>query len=336
MTNLSWPVNSRNVERLHKAIATGAVKGDFLPAVYVVEPTSRCNLACVMCPNSRLPDSKLGDATLEELASTFAVIAPYAELVMLYFMGESTLHPEFVRLLDSARASIAGRIALSTNANRMTDVQIDSILSNVDLLILPIDRWNPTMYERIRRGSKFEDVVANAEELLRRRGGSPSPTIVVKGLDIDLPLRPEESVVGNEALNFASYWTDRGAVPLSGWLNTWAGQMPNLLKLASRPNPYEGSTRVPCADLWFKMVINWQSQVVLCCHNWDYSVPLGRLGERGLLDVWHSDYIASLRASHVGGKYDCTTLCRTCREWGEPSELDAYLRLNTDDLFQVF
>jgi MoaA/NifB/PqqE/SkfB family radical SAM enzyme len=283
-----------------------------------------------------LPNAKLGDAEVEELAGTFAAIAPYAELVMLYFMGESTLHPEFIRILELARSTIRGRIALSTNASKMSTGIMDAILTNTDLLILPIDRWSPVAYERIRRGSKFDEVVENAHELLRRRGDGIDPTIVIKGLDIVLPKESRDIKLEEETQQFISYWQERGAVPLAGWLNTWAGQMPNLLRLASKPNPYEGSARVACADLWFKMVINWQGKTVLCCHNWDYSVPLGRLDDEGLIGVWQSEYLASLRAAQLRGDYDCTSICATCREWGEPSELDSYLRLDMNDLFQVF
>lgn len=77
-------------------------------------------------------------------------------------------------------------------------------------------------------------------------------------------------------------------------------------------------------------------EVVLCCHNWNYSVKLGEFDAGNILSLWQSPDLVSLRQSHLRGEYDCTPICYECREWAEPSELDSYLRLDVDDLFRVF
>ena len=289
-----------------------------------------------MCPNSKLTGSQLGHADLASLQATFHQIAPYAELTMLYFMGETTLHPSFRELMYSARATLKGSIALSSNAFAWNEEIMKTILDTVDVLVVPIDRWEKSAYETIRRGSKFDVVVEHAERLLQLRGGTSRPKVVVKGLDIHLPREGHSHDVDGEASRFRDYWLTRGAVPLAGWLNTWAGQMPNLLRLSSVPAPYSATRRTPCADLWFKMVINWQGKVVLCCHNWDYSIEISRLNGRTLSDAWSSMRITAARAGHARGDYFVESICGSCREWGEPQELESYLRLNDDDLFRVF
>ena len=315
-------------------MAAGSLTGEFMPAVFVVEPTSRCNLNCIMCPNSRLSESDLGDATLADMRAAFESIAPYAELTMLYFMGESTLHPAFTDVMRLAREKLSGRIVLSTNASALADPVLSAIVESCDLVIVPIDRWDSAHYARIRRLATFDDVVANAERLLRRRGSSPSPTVVVKALDIN-PRRSDGPIPESEIASFDSHWLERGAIPLHGWLDTWAGQMPGLIQLSSGPTPYVAERRQPCADLWFKAVINWRGEVVLCCHNWDYSVQLGTVSS-GLRETWHSATLQQLRRDHLSGNFGCTSICSTCREWGEPDELEAYLEPSGERLYQVF
>lgn len=327
-------VNPKNIELLRQAISTSTPEGSFLPSVFVMEPTSVCNLNCVMCPNSELEEDLLGYANLEAWNRSLDKIAPTAELIMLYFMGESTLHPDFVRMLVSARERTDARIVLSTNCLKLSPEIIDAIVGNTDLVICCIDRWNREAYEKTRRGSDFDEVVRNTKKILSANSGEASPTVVVKSLDIRYGSETTSDLQA-EAEEFHAFWTDLGAVALSGWLNSWAGQMVHIRKLAEEKTPYELSERTPCADLWFKMVVNWKQEVVLCCHNYDSSVVLGTLNSSSVAEIWHSEAAVASRASQAARQFDIH-ICGGCREWGEPDELDAYLRLDERSLYRVF
>ena len=87
-------LNPTNLENIRAAYLNKVPSGDFFPSVFVLEPISNCNLACVMCPNSKLGPEKLGHISLEEFKSVVSKIAPYAEHVMLYFMGEPLHTPK--------------------------------------------------------------------------------------------------------------------------------------------------------------------------------------------------------------------------------------------------
>lgn len=324
-----------NVAAIRDAIREGRSKGDFLPAVYVLEPTNRCNVDCIMCPNSDFADHELGDIALDEFSRIVSAISPTAELTMLYFLGEPTVHPAFTDLLKIARGGLKGRIVVSTNATKMSSAHIDALIKNTDVILVCIDRWDRESYERIRRGSSFDEVVRTTERILAARGTGSSPLVVVKMLDIN-PRPGTREAWKTEVTEFQRYWTAKGAIALSGWLNTWAGQFIQLDRLRSQPTPYSSGNRVACADLWFKMVINWRGEVPMCCHNWNSSIPLGDVNTRSIEAVWQGPEVVRLRDSHAHGDYTCTSLCQSCKEWARADELDAYLRLNTDDLYVVF
>ncbi len=328
-------VNSDNLGVLTDAMNLGLVKGDFHPAVYVIEPTNRCNVNCIMCPNSRFANDQLGDIDEAVFCRIAEQIAPFAELAMLYFLGESTLHPNFPLLLSIARKTPHGRIVVSTNGLDLSDQVIASLVGNVDLVIICIDRWNAAAYEKIRKGSNFARAVACVERLVAARLGASTPTIVVKTLDIGLP-GDSTQLLNDENRAFVEFWNERGALPLSGWLNTWAGQLPGLRRLARQSTPYLNLPRSPCSDLWFKMVINWRGEVPICCHDWSSSIVLGDLTKNTVLEVWHSDAIASLRAAHIRGNYGSNSLCSNCTEWGTREEMLSYVNLTEDDLYRVF
>lgn len=330
-------VNPKNLLSLRNAIGKGEASGDFLPAVYVVEPVSECNLRCIMCPNHLLKASDIGHAKLSNLQGVFGAIAPTAELTMLYFMGEPTVHAELPAILKSARATLQGRIVVSTNGQNVLEAQIDALLSGADIVIVPIDRWDSEQYAKIRRGGDFSRVVQFAERLLYRRGGEASPEVIVKMLDLNINAASRE-VWNAETTAFREYWSSRGALPLTGWVDSWAGQLPNLLKLTAAGSPYSQSMRTSCADLWFKMVVNWQGEVVLCCHNFDYSVKLGTgiATPHDIRRIWHSTTLVKYRESQVQGDFANPRICASCREWGEPGELDAYLGHDPEDYYRIF
>jgi hypothetical protein len=318
-----------NVAKIRSAYSAMQAGGDFLPSIFVLEPTSNCNVNCIMCPQSKLADSLLGEIDLATAKRVFSAISSVAELVMLYFMGEPLQHSNFRDFLSLARQNIKGSLVLSTNAMLLDEGKANDIIENqIDIVICCIDRWDRSAYEEIRRGANFTTVVANTKRLLEMRGNGQTK-IIVKALDIGMPK--------SEADEFKAYWQARGAIPLVGWVDTWAGQFPGLANLSETKAPYTGVRRVACADLWFKMVINWEGQAVLCCHNYDYSHPLGHVQAfEDLYEIWQGDELRNLRSAHLRGMFSCTKLCSSCREWGDIQELDVYLRLNEEALSLVF
>lgn len=323
--------NSFNIAATKNAYDSKIVKGAFLPSVYVLEPISHCNLSCVMCPNSKLNADKLGHMELYDFESVLSKISPFAELTMLYFMGEPLQHPDFIALVKLAREKLKGKIVISTNCMLLTsDISNDLIEIGIDVIICCIDHWSKKKYEKIRIGGKFETVVKNVETLLEIKAKHPysNTEIIVKSLDFGFE--------DEEMNNFETYWASQGGIPLIGWVDSWAGQFPELRKLDSQPQPYSKSKRIPCADLWFKMVINWKGDVVLCCHNYDYSIVFGNIITDDLQVIWNSEKIVQFRNSHINKQFNCNTLCAGCTEWGTLQELDTYAGLMKENFNLVF
>src|SRR4051794_9035309 len=131
-----------NLAAIRTAYRDGAATGDFMPAVYVVKPTSECALNCVMCPQSSLPAAKLGEMPIARAEQIAETISPYAELVMLYFMGEPLQHSDFGGFLAAMRRRIKGRLVLSTNAMALDGPRLDAVIAHgIDLVIACVDRF---------------------------------------------------------------------------------------------------------------------------------------------------------------------------------------------------
>lgn len=323
-------VNSLNVKALRAAITSGAVTGSFLPAVYVVEPVSHCNLQCVMCPNGKMTPTNWGDIDIQTFSKLMNAIQPYCEFLMLYWMGEPLLHPHICELLSIARAKIQGRIVVSSNMTVLPDEVADSLLENADVVLCCIDRWEKSAFERVRRGAVFEEVVGNTEKLINRKRSHQECKIIVKALDINSQ--------STEYEKFCEYWKAKGAIPMQAWLNDWAGSLSTLRNAAKVAIPRDVSERSACADLWFKMVVNWRADVQLCCFDWNYTHNLGALsnGSSTLEEIWHSDSLKRLREGHLARNWQTKAICKTCTTWGEIGEFEAYVDFTEESYFRVF
>lgn len=324
-------VNLSNVDIVKESYKSKQIKGSFSPSVFVVEPISNCNLSCIMCPNSELTSEALGFMDIQLFEEIIRKISPYAEHTMLYFMGEPLQHPNIIDILRLARKHLKGIISISTNCMLLNEEISTCLIENrIDLIICCIDHWDKDKYERIRIGGHFETVVSNVERLLeiKAKANIDLTNVIVKSLDFGLEQ--------GEQKEYEDYWRERGAIPLVGWVDSWAGQLSGLKKIKYKPQPYSENKRKECADLWFKMVINWKGEVVICCHNFNYSIMLGNLREQNILEIWQGEKISELRQNHVNHVFNCNRLCEKCSEWGEIGELDTYIELNRKNLNLIF
>ena len=96
--------------------------------IHQIEMTSRCNLRCRYCPSPHLPRPKI-DMTEAYYKQTlrwarhFMIAAGGQRELNLAGIGESTLHPDFVRFVFLAREAMGDGVmlALATNGLLMTD-----------------------------------------------------------------------------------------------------------------------------------------------------------------------------------------------------------------------
>lgn len=323
-------VNRDNTDKIIQSYTIGSNNHNFLPSVFVVEPISFCNLSCVMCPNSKLSANNLGQMTMHNFKNIITQISPFSDLTMLYFMGEPLQHDEISEMIKIAKENLKGRLVISTNCMLLTSDMAEILVENsVDIIICCIDHWDKEKYEKIRIGGNFESVVKNVERLLEiKNTHNKDIKVIVKSLDFGFKKTEREE--------FEKHWTDLGAFPLIGWVDTWAGQLPGLRKINYQLQPYFNQQRTHCADLWFKMVINWRGDVVLCCHNFDYSIVIGNINCNSILEIWNNEQIRNLRADHFNGKFNCNSLCENCTEWGTLEEMKVYSELNNDQLGLIF
>ena len=137
------------------------------PSYLLIEPTSICNLRCVMCfqidetftrdkSNMGLMPWKLFTSVVDQAASHGC------QSITMASRGEPTLHKRFGDMLRYIHSKNLLDTKINTNATKLNDELIHDILkSEVANVTFSVDATDAKTYEKIRVRGKFDEVLSN-------------------------------------------------------------------------------------------------------------------------------------------------------------------------------
>ena len=135
---------------------------------FQIQITSRCNLRCPLCTKqSFASDWVEGDM---EMAVFRAAAAAFPHLRQVYIdaWGEPLIHPRLWEMVAMARAAGCS-VGITTNGTLIDGETARRLACELDVVGISIDGATAPTYERIRRGARFEAVVAGVRELVAAR-----------------------------------------------------------------------------------------------------------------------------------------------------------------------
>jgi MoaA/NifB/PqqE/SkfB family radical SAM enzyme len=137
--------------------------------IHQIEITSRCNLRCVYCVHRHMPRPKVDMAEIVfrqalDWAAKFVERGTQTSL-NLAGIGESTMHPDFVRFVHLARKKVGPRceLVLATNGLLVDDALAEAIAPA-----------RPQVFVSMHRPEKAGPAI-NA---LQRAGSSPASLLI--------------------------------------------------------------------------------------------------------------------------------------------------------------
>ncbi len=290
----------------------GSIDLPYAPIKLHVEPTSLCNLRCIMCPQSldEVQKSETGFMDLDLYRSIIDQATGTVREINLFFRGESFLHKrifEMIRICEDA-----GIVAhISTNATMLTEDYISQLMdSGLSKLTISFDAGQKELYEKMRKGAKFERTLRNTlmllHEKLRRESSKPYVAMQViqlfggdRSVDPSVPSAFTERFEGLPVDEWDTFWA-----------HGWAGTMGNG-KDGFTAAPH-GQNYYPCNWLWKSMAIYWDGTVPACCADFTSEQIVGDLNKNSLLEIWNGPEFQAIRQAHVGGGLNDYSLCRNC------------------------
>lgn len=144
------------------------IKGD--PIILMIEPSSRCNLRCPMCPRQLIKKERSQqDMAFENFKKIIDELCDTLMFLALWNYGEPLLNEKIIKMVEyTKKKEIA--VALSTNVVLLTkNISLGLIEAGLDFLIVPLDGATKSTYEMYRKNAIFEQVIDNIRWLMIMR-----------------------------------------------------------------------------------------------------------------------------------------------------------------------
>ena len=299
-----WPKYLGFREKFNR-LASDKIDTDF-PLYLLIEPTSICNLRCVMCFQIDKSFGEKKEYMGKMDINLFKRLIDEAheggtQAITLASRGDPSIHRQLPEMLAYMKGKFL-EVKLNTNGILLTEELSRAILSSeVTDLVFSIDSYEKENYEEIRRKGKFDQVLANIKNFMsiREREFPKHRTAVrVSGVKVD---NKQDKNAYNE------FWTA---------LVDYAV----LVNLQERWDTYNNDVLdpdvlLPCGDLWERMYIWWDGTVNPCDVDYKSTLAVGNVNEHSIRELWHGEKYRNLRAKHLSGNRSQFLVCAKCDAW---------------------
>jgi tungsten cofactor oxidoreducase radical SAM maturase len=148
-----------------------------------IEPTSLCNLDCIMCIRNVWSD-KTGHM---DMGTFYTIVRQLKDLpdiqgVALAGFGEPLYHPEILRMARAIK-DLGLELTISTNGTLLNPELAEELISiGLDKIIVSLDSSDPRRFGDIRVGADLEVILSNLRRLneIKRQRRSKYPAIGIE------------------------------------------------------------------------------------------------------------------------------------------------------------
>ena len=276
------------------------------PLYLLIEPTSTCNLRCIMCfqidKTFSGEKSFMGRMDLD----LFKKVIDQAheggtKAITLASRGDPTLNKNLGSMLEYTKGKFL-EVKLNTNGILLDDELSRSILANdVTDLVFSIDSYERENYEEIRKKGKFDKVVHNVQRFMKiREEEFPNhrTSVRVSGVKVDEK---------QDRRKFNEFW--------SGLVDYCV-----LVDMQERWDTYNNSDipserLLPCGDLFERMYVWWDGKVNPCDVDYKSTLEVGNVNQQTIREIWNGPAYSKLREKHLKGSRSEYSVCAKCDAW---------------------
>ena len=289
----------RNRWRLLSGYLMGRSDLNGFPITLIIENTAKCNLKCPMCPREfgYYPPE---DFDFDLFKRIIDEVRFQTELVFPWGGGEPLMNPDLYQMIRYCKDADIYTV-VSTNATLLNEERSRLLLdSGLDHLIIAFDGATPEVYEKYRKGAKFEKVRKNILRFLEIKCESRPDLFVV----IQMVRLPENQ---HQIKDFHRLWAVNGVDEIRIKEDEIV-----IPEVALEERVKHDRRRNPCYQLWQgPATINYKGDFFPCCHTWQ-SKPFGNVREQTVHELWNSPAMNRMRDAHVRGDLSEYPDCQNC------------------------
>jgi radical SAM superfamily enzyme YgiQ (UPF0313 family)/MoaA/NifB/PqqE/SkfB family radical SAM enzyme len=255
------------------------------PRAVMIQTTSRCNAACVMCPHPQIrteqPQGEMDEATF---AALLAEIAGFPDLrrVMLYLMNEPLLDPHILDRIRATRAALPEvELYLISNGAALTDKLTDELLdAGLTWMGFSLHAARAASYEAITGRKDFTRVRNRVARFVEKSLDRHGPESVMVNMT---RIRPH--VDDDEWREGIAYWRERGLTRLD-LVDGYVSRAGNVEVFGHKAVRHPGV--LGCRTVWaYEMAhVLFDGAVTPCCMDYRRQAVWGNVREDGLLPIW--------------------------------------------------
>ena len=266
-----------------------------LPKILKIEPTNRCNAACIFCPHDQMTRSQ--GIMSSELYEKIIKDAPDHGIFEIEFvhMGETLLDPDIFSKIKMAKA-FGMRTQLVSNGSLFSSKKIAEMCdSQLDILKISFEGYSEKIFNELRPRLDFKTISDNIRAIMEYKAKYTlnSPFVVIRCVNL--------THYTHEMNSFVSEWRkivdDIEVLPLHNWTDQ---------------TQFQSSTPINCFYPWTHMTILQDGRVVPCTVEWKGETVVGDLNYQTISEVWHGPQMRKLREELLNRNIHHISLCNHC------------------------
>jgi len=280
-----------NYPKLHKI--------DKMPIHLDIEPTTRCNLKCIMCPHSFIPPKPqdMDFDIMKKAIDEFAEKGGYS--IKFCYLGEPLLYSKIFEAIEYAKDQGILETIMATNGHLFNNGSLMKLISSgLDFLIFSVDSINPEIYAKIRVGGNLEIVKDNIIMIktLKDFYQTNKPLVQIQAI----PMRENKEEL--ESKSYHKYWKPYvDKIRISPFCEDYKNQK----IIEETPDFF-------CKSVFRRMTLRADGKIVLCCGSRTDDKILGDIRENTLEEVWLGEEFARIRYLMKKGQSHLIEACKTC------------------------
>lgn len=269
------------------------------PLLVDLELADICNLKCPMCPTTTdefkdkrrkgLMDVNLAKKIIDEIAGKVFALR-------LSWIGESTLHPQFIELIEYAKERGIQEVAFLTNGFKLDlDYFKKLVDAGADWITISIDGIGD-MYSKIRKPLVFEDIYQKLKDIKQYKDENNLIKPVIKIQAIWPSIKEDPSLY----YNMIAPYVDLVAYnPLIDYLH----QDDDIVYVDN----------FACPQHYQRVVIASNGQASMCSSDDFVDHPIGDANTQSIYDIWHGEAFQKMRDIHLKKDgFKSIKACKNC------------------------
>ncbi|MED7678343.1 radical SAM protein [Rhodobacteraceae bacterium IMCC15231] len=314
------PSNREEYQQINQ-IAYNLKLNTKLPTTVHIEPTNKCNQTCVMCVH---PDMKRTVGFIEDEVAVKAIeecarFGIYS--VHFFFFGEPFMNRKTIDYIAMAKEKQIPMVSVTTNFTTIKEDEIEKLVTTkLNSIHISFEGLDRKTYRDIRGTDSYDKVLRNLETLYRfkKKHNSDSPWISLTYV------RTDESE--HQIEQFKAAWEGKvNNIHISPQFD-YIGRAPirkqqvglNSGDIMDR----DKKDRLPCRQLWLRLVVLSNGELVPCSQNIDGELSVGNLKDMTISEAWQSAKMLELRSQHLTNRISKNCVCNDCIDWDWSGRVD--------------